>query len=166
MFGGPDWKTLVAPEVAERCRKEGTIPVLRDAHRTRSSATSSMSTTSSTRSSPRSTIRRPRQLYNIAMDEPVDYAADAAHLKATQGLGSIDIPERLSFQLADNTRAKFDLNWRPRYDLASSSTPPGLSSARPRSPEGLVSGLTGDVLGGKAIRLDLVAANVLRLAHC
>ena len=32
VFGGPDWKTLVAPEVAERCRKEGTIPLLRDAH--------------------------------------------------------------------------------------------------------------------------------------
>ena len=28
VFGGPDWKTLVAPEVAERCRKEGTIPLL------------------------------------------------------------------------------------------------------------------------------------------
>ena len=26
------------------------------------------------------------------MDEPVDTAAVAAHLKATQGLGSIDIP--------------------------------------------------------------------------
>jgi hypothetical protein len=34
------------------------------------------------------------------MGEPVDSAAVAAHLKATQGLKSIDYPERLSFQLA------------------------------------------------------------------
>jgi len=32
VFGGPDWKTLVPPEIAERCRKEGTIPLLLDAH--------------------------------------------------------------------------------------------------------------------------------------
>ena len=32
VFGGPDWKTLVSPEVAERCRKEGTVPLLRDAY--------------------------------------------------------------------------------------------------------------------------------------
>ena len=58
------------------------------------------------------------KLYNIAMDEPVDYAAVAAHLKATQGLGSIDIPSAYHSKWLDNTRAKFDLNWRPRSDLA------------------------------------------------
>ncbi len=55
------------------------------------------------------------KLYNIAMDEPVDYAAVAAHLKATQGLGSIDIPSAYHSNWLDNTRAKLDLNWRPRY---------------------------------------------------
>ena len=72
------------------------------------------------------------KLYNIAMDEPVDYAAVAAHLKATQGLGSIDIPSAYHSNWLDNTRAKLDLNWRPRYRLASnSSTPPGPISAPP-----------------------------------
>ena len=52
------------------------------------------------------------------MDEPVDTAAVAAHLKATQGLGSIDIPSAYHSNWLDNTRAKFDLNWRPRADLA------------------------------------------------
>jgi nucleoside-diphosphate-sugar epimerase len=58
------------------------------------------------------------KLYNIAMDEPVDYAAVAAHLKATRGLGSIDIPSAYHSNWLDNARAKFDLNWRPQYDLA------------------------------------------------
>ena len=52
------------------------------------------------------------------MDEPVDYAAVAAHLKTTQGLGSIDIPSAYHSNWLDNTRAKLDLNWRPRTDLA------------------------------------------------
>jgi UDP-glucose 4-epimerase len=51
------------------------------------------------------------------MDEPVDTAA-AAHLKATQGLGSIDIPGAYHSNWPDNARAKFDLHWRPGTDLA------------------------------------------------
>ena len=52
------------------------------------------------------------------MDEPVDYGAVAAHLKATRNLSSIDIPSAYHSNWLDNTRAKLDLNWRPRYDLA------------------------------------------------
>ena len=66
VFGGPDWKTLVAPEVAERCRRQGTFRCCATLIGTRSSATSSMSTTSSTRSSPRSTIRRRGASFTIS----------------------------------------------------------------------------------------------------
>jgi UDP-glucose 4-epimerase len=52
------------------------------------------------------------------MDEPLDTAAVAAHLKATQGLGSIDITSAYHSTWLDNTRAKLDLDWRPRYRLA------------------------------------------------
>jgi UDP-glucose 4-epimerase len=52
------------------------------------------------------------------MGGPVDTAAVAAHLKATRGLGSIDVPSAYHSTWLDNARAKFDLNWRPRYDLA------------------------------------------------
>jgi UDP-glucose 4-epimerase len=52
------------------------------------------------------------------MDEPVDYAAVAAHLMATQGVGSIDIPNAYHPTWLDNTRVKFDLKWRPHIDLA------------------------------------------------
>ena len=68
------------------------------------------------------------------MDEPVDTAAVAAHLKATQGLGSIDIPSAYHSNWLDNARAKFDLNWRPRTDLANSSTPPGPFKRAPDDP--------------------------------
>ena len=82
------------------------------------------------------------KLYNIAMDEPVDYAAVAAHLKATRGLGSIDIPSAYHSNWLDNTRAKLDLNWRPRYrpGLAHRRRV-GLQTRPRRSTKGLVSGL-------------------------
>jgi nucleoside-diphosphate-sugar epimerase len=51
------------------------------------------------------------------MDEPVDYGAVAAHLAATRGLPSIDIPSRFHSTWMDNARAKLELGWRPAYDL-------------------------------------------------
>jgi UDP-glucose 4-epimerase len=53
------------------------------------------------------------------MDDPVDYAAVAAHLKTTQGLASINIPSAYHSNWLDSARARFDLTWRPRTDLAS-----------------------------------------------
>jgi hypothetical protein len=61
---------------------------------------------------------RPLKSRTIAIDEPVDTAAVAAHLKATQGLGTIDIPSAYHSNWLDNARAKLDLNWRPRTNLA------------------------------------------------
>ena len=58
------------------------------------------------------------KLYNICMDEPVDYGAVATYLSKTKGLGSIDIPSSYHSTWLDNSKAKFELGWRPRYDLA------------------------------------------------
>ena len=62
--------------------------------------------------------RAARRLYNVAMDEPVDYGVVADHLARTRGLGSIDIPSGLHSTWLDNARAKFELGWRPAYDTA------------------------------------------------
>ena len=118
VFGGPDWKTLVPPDIAERCRKEGAIPVLRDAYgrplkRNFVHVDDLVDAILAALDNPAAKGK----LYNISMDEPVDYAEVAAHLKATRGLGSIDIPSAYHSNWLDNTRAKFDLGWRPKYDL-------------------------------------------------
>ena len=57
------------------------------------------------------------KLYNVCMDEPVDYGAVAAYLKETRGLDSLDISSSYHSNWMDNSRAKFELGWRPRYDL-------------------------------------------------
>ena len=51
------------------------------------------------------------------MDEPVDYGALAAYLAESRGLPSVVIPTPYQSTWLDNTKAKFLLGWRPRYDL-------------------------------------------------
>jgi UDP-glucose 4-epimerase len=53
----------------------------------------------------------------MAMDEPVDTAAVATHLKTTQGLDRSTCPAPIT-PISSTTRARFNLNLRPRTDLA------------------------------------------------
>ena len=118
VFGGPVWKTLVAPDVAERCRAAGTVPLLRDARgnplkRNFVHVEDLVDAILAALDNPAAKNR----LYNICMDEPVDYGAVAAYLKETRGLDSLDIPSSYHSNWMDNSLAKFELAWRPRYDL-------------------------------------------------
>lgn len=118
VFGGPDWKTLVPETVAEQCRRNGTVPLLRDADRRplkRNFVHVDDLVDAIVIALGRSSARQ--QLFNICMDDPVDYGEVAAHLRQTRGLGSIDIPSAYHSTWMDNSKAKFKLGWRPRYDL-------------------------------------------------
>ncbi|HEX2620468.1 MAG TPA: NAD-dependent epimerase/dehydratase family protein, partial [Phototrophicaceae bacterium] len=57
------------------------------------------------------------QTFNIAMDEPVDYHAVADYLAQTRNLPAVDIITPYHSTWLDNTKAKFLLDWRPKYDL-------------------------------------------------
>jgi len=117
VFGGPDWKSLVTPEVAAQCRASSTVPLLRDAHGR--PLKRNFVHIEDLSSAIRLALDNPAtkgRLYNISMDEPVDYGVVAAHLQATRGLPSIDIPSQYHSNWLDNTRAKYELDWRPRYD--------------------------------------------------
>ena len=61
--------------------------------------------------------RARQQLFNIAMDEPVDYRKLADHLEATRGLPAVEVPTAFHGTWLDNTKARFLLGWRPHYDL-------------------------------------------------
>ena len=58
-----------------------------------------------------------QQLFNICMDEPVDYGEMGRYLQETRGLPSWR--SRLPYHSTwlDNTKAKFLLGWRAEYDL-------------------------------------------------
>jgi nucleoside-diphosphate-sugar epimerase len=118
LFGGPVWADMVTSDEAEACRRNGTIPLLRDADgeplkRNFVHVDDLVSAILRGLVTPKARQR----LYNICMDEPADYAEVAHHLARTRGLASIDIESRYVSNWMDNTRARYELGWRPRYDL-------------------------------------------------
>jgi nucleoside-diphosphate-sugar epimerase len=118
VFGGPDWKTMVPPETAQRCRRDNIVPVLRDAEG--KPLKRNFVHVDDLVGAIMQAIDHPAArsaLFNICMDEPVDYGAVAAYLKRTRHLDSIDIPSQYHSNWMDNSRAKFALGWRPEYDL-------------------------------------------------
>jgi nucleoside-diphosphate-sugar epimerase len=58
-----------------------------------------------------------RQLFNIAMDEPVDYGRVAGYLKDTRGYSAIEIRTGMFSNWLDNAKARLKLGWRPLYDF-------------------------------------------------
>jgi UDP-glucose 4-epimerase len=117
LFGGPDWKTMVAEEAVEGYRRTRTVPLLKDADDKPlkrnfvhvDDLTSALSIA----------LDHPdarQQLFNVGMDEPVDYGVVADYLKRTRGLPSVAIPSSYHSTWLDNSKAKFRLGWRPKYD--------------------------------------------------
>jgi len=58
-----------------------------------------------------------QQTFNICMDEPVDYRLMTEYLCETRGLPSVEIRTPYWSTWLDNSKAKFLLGWRPRFDL-------------------------------------------------
>ena len=61
--------------------------------------------------------RAKQELFNIAMDEPVDYALVAEYLLRTRGMEIVEIPTPFHSNWLDNTKARQALDWRPQVDF-------------------------------------------------
>lgn len=118
VFGGPRWKDMVAPAVAETCVREGTVPLLLDAHG-RPLKRNFVHVDDLVKAIGLALDNKAvaGRTYNICMDEPVDYGAVAEHLLQTRGLKSIRIPSAYHSNWMDNSAFKFDVGWRPVIDL-------------------------------------------------
>jgi nucleoside-diphosphate-sugar epimerase len=118
VFGGPIWKNEVSVDAAAAYRQNGTVPVLLDAER--QPLKRNFVHVDDLVSAILAVIDNPRargELYNICMDEPVDYSAVASYLGAKRGLPAVEIPSRFHSNWMDNAKAKLHLGWCPRYDL-------------------------------------------------
>ena len=118
VFGGPRWRDLVGAEVADQCQKKGTIPIMLD--RNGEPVKRNFVHVSDLVEAILLSLNHPRarqQTFNICMDEPVDYRQVAEYLRTTRGLTSIEIKTPYWSTWLDNTKAKFLLGWRPRYDF-------------------------------------------------
>jgi nucleoside-diphosphate-sugar epimerase len=65
-------------------------------------------------------IDQPRargQLFNVCMDEPVDYGELGRYLNETRKRPLVEVPTEHHSTWLDNSKAKFLLGFRPEYDL-------------------------------------------------
>ena len=118
VFGGPRWRDLVGPERADEYVKSGAVPLMRDSNgrpvkRNFVHVSDLVDAILLALDHPQAR----QQTFNISMDEPVDYQQVANYLLQTRGLGSVEIKTPYWSTWLDNTKAKFLLGWRPRYDL-------------------------------------------------
>jgi len=119
VFGGPVWKNEVPPDRARAYHEAGAVPVLLDAKER--PLKRNFVHVDDLATAILAAIDNPRtrgQLFNICMDEPVDYGAVGRYLGEKRKLPTVEIPSRYHSNWMDNAKAKFLLGWRPKYDLA------------------------------------------------
>jgi nucleoside-diphosphate-sugar epimerase len=118
VFGGPRWRDLVGADQADAYAASGTIPVMLDEQGR--PVKRNFVHVNDLADAILLAIGNPaarRQTFNIAMDEPVDYGELGAYLAQSRGLPTVGIRTPYHSTWLDNTKAKFLLGWRPRYDL-------------------------------------------------
>ena len=116
-FGGPDWAALAGPEVTAWALETGAVPLLQD--RAGRPLKRNFVHVSDLVAAIKVALTAPaarQRLYNIAMDQPVDYAEVAAILAETHGLPSVALRSDYHSTHLSNARAKAELDWRPAYD--------------------------------------------------
>ncbi len=119
VFGGPRWRDLVGAERADQYLKSQTTPVMLDPDG--KPVSRNFVHVNDLTDAILAALDYPKSMqptFNICMDEPVNYRALAEYLRKTRGYPSVDITTPYHSTWLDNTKAKFLLGWRPKYDLA------------------------------------------------
>lgn len=118
VFGAPRWCDLVGAEAAAGHAARGAVPVLLD--RDGQGVLRNFVHVDDLVEAILVAIDHPRarhQLMNVCMDEPVDYVRLGDYLARSRGLPLVPLRERYHSTWLDNSKARFLLGWRPRYDL-------------------------------------------------
>lgn len=118
VFGGPRWRDLVGPERADEYVKSHAVPLMLDPNG--KPVKRNFVHVSDLVDAIMMVLDHPQalqQTFNICMDEPVDYQQVADYLRQKYGLPAVQIKTPYWSTWLDNAKAKFLLNWRPRYDL-------------------------------------------------
>lgn len=118
VFGGPRWREIVGEQRADEYIKANCIPLMLDpdgkpVKRNFVHLNDLVDSMVLALDHPKAR----QQIFNICMDEPVDYKHVAEYLHLTRAMPSIEIKTPFWSTWLDNSKAKFLLEWRPRYDL-------------------------------------------------
>lgn len=117
-FGGPPWAELLDEVRLRACARGGHVPLMRDAagaplRRNFLHVDDLVRAILAVLDNPEAR----QQLFNVAMDAPVDYAQAAGLLAARHGLKPVEIATPFHSNWLDNARARLRLGWRPEVDL-------------------------------------------------
>jgi UDP-glucose 4-epimerase len=118
VFGGPRWRDLVGAEQADEYLRAGVVPVMLDPEGV--PVKRNFVHIEDLVSAILAAIDHPQarqQLFNICMDEPVDYCEMGKYLAQTHGLPNVEIKTPYHSTWLDNTKAKLLLGWRPEYNM-------------------------------------------------
>jgi nucleoside-diphosphate-sugar epimerase len=118
VFGGPRWRDLVGAQQADEYLRMQTIPIMLDPNG--NPVKRNFVHVEDLVSALLLAINHPnarQQLFNISMDEPVDYGEMSQYLTESRGLPSVKIKTEYHSTWLDNTKAKLLLGWRPEYDM-------------------------------------------------
>ncbi len=118
VFGGPRWRDLVGAQKADEYVASKAVPVMLDpggqpVKRNFVHVDDLIDAIGLSIGHPKAK----KQTFNVCMDEPVDYGALGVYLAESRGLPTVPIRTSFHSTWLDNTKAKFLLGWRPRYDL-------------------------------------------------
>lgn len=118
-FGGPPWEKIVAPEHLATLRSERAFPAMRDA-RGQPLRRSFIHVDDIVRAILMSidNERAFGELFNIAMNEPVDYGQVSQLVEKVAGLAPFQIDTPFHSNWLDNSKARKVLGWSPEIDLA------------------------------------------------
>ncbi len=117
-FGGPSWEMLVEPDRLQQIRDRRCFPAMRAVDG--AFLKRSFIHVDDLVRAILSAIDNPQaygQLFNVAMDEPVDYGRVSERLMTVAGLEPAEIDTPFHSNWFDNSKAKKILGWRPEIDL-------------------------------------------------
>jgi nucleoside-diphosphate-sugar epimerase len=118
VFGGPRWRDLVDAQSVDQLTRTGAVPVMLDPQAV--PVKRNFVHVDDLVSAILLTIDHPKarqQLFNISMDEPINYSEMGRYLNTTRGLPIVEIKTEYHSTWLDNTKAKLLLGWRPEYDM-------------------------------------------------
>ena len=117
-FGGPPWAEVMGEAALQRYGNGRYVPVMRDARG--DYLKRNFVHVDDLVAAILATIGNPRargQLFNIAMDRPVDYGAVGEMLKAANDMEPIEIDTPFHSNWFENSKARMVLGWAPEVGL-------------------------------------------------
>jgi UDP-glucose 4-epimerase len=116
-FGGPDWDTLISPDLRKEYAETNAVPVLiaKDGKPLKRNFVHLDDLVEAIVAAIDHPATR-QQLFNIAMTEPVDYEVVGLHLQTTRKMRPVRIETPYISNLLDNAKARLRLGWVPKVN--------------------------------------------------